>query len=50
MNLNGHTIPDTEADVFHHASTGVTLTDAEWDEQKRRLEADNIDLVPEEFR
>lgn len=50
VKVNGHEVPATHADEFFHASTGATLTDAEWDEQKRRLEADNTELVPEEFR
>lgn len=50
INVGGHRVPATHADEFFHASTAARLTDAEWDEQKRRLEADNTELVPEEFR
>lgn len=50
ISVGGHEVPAVRADEFFHASTGATLTDAEWDEQKRRLTADNTDLVPEEFR
>lgn len=50
IEINGHMVPVEKADLFFHGSTGEPLTDAEWDEQKARLEADNIGLVPEEFR
>lgn len=32
-----HEVDGARVDQFFHASTGVSLTDAEWDESQRRL-------------
>lgn len=45
-----HMIPADHADDYRHGSTGAALTDEQWDEQKRRKEANHDHLVPERFR
>jgi hypothetical protein len=45
-----HNVPADRADDFHDGRTGLPISDAEYDESKRRLEADNMHLVPEEHR
>ena len=45
-----HTVQADQADLFRNGHDGGPLTDQEWDEQKRRLDRDNSDLIPEEFR
>lgn len=45
-----HNVPADRADDFHDGKHGLPISDADYDESKRRLEQDNIDLVPEEFR
>lgn len=48
--VGSHEVPEHEADLFRDGENGETISDAEWDEQKRRLEGDNTQLVPEQFR
>lgn len=50
IEIDGHRVVAARTDQFRHGSDGSRLTDAEWDEQQRRLTADNTDLVPPEFR
>lgn len=45
-----HTVDASRADDFFDGKHGLPISDADYDESKRRLEQDNIDLVPEEFR
>lgn len=45
-----HDVDATRADDFHHADTGLPLSDEEYDETQRRLVADNDHLIPEAFR
>lgn len=45
-----HNVPADRADDFHDGKTGLPIPDHEYDESKRRLEQDNIGLIPEEFR
>jgi hypothetical protein len=45
-----HWVDVKAADLFFHGSDGRPLTDEEWDQQKARLNADNMHLVPPEFR
>lgn len=43
VDLNGHKVPAARVDEFLHGSTGKPLTDAEWDESKRRVaNAENL--------
>jgi hypothetical protein len=48
--IDEHRVRASEADRFFDGKTGERLTDEQWDESKRRREADNIALVPKEFR
>lgn len=36
VSINGHEVPGDQADRFFSAKDGRPLTDAEWDESKRR--------------
>jgi len=45
-----HRVDGDLVDRFVSGRTGKPISDAEWDEQKARLEADNDDLIPEEHR
>lgn len=39
IELNGHQVPADRVDLFRDGRTGQPITDAQWDEQKRRLAA-----------
>lgn len=48
--FNGHMVDPARLDEFVSGRTGQPITDAEWDETKRRLESDQTHLVPEHLR
>lgn len=37
VEINGHLVPAQYADLFYDGRTGEPITDAEWDEQMRRI-------------
>lgn len=45
-----HMVDSSRMDEFVDGRTGEPISDEEYDESKRRLEADNDHLIPEEFR
>jgi len=47
MGFREELVDPERGDLFYDGQTGRGTTDEEWDEQKRRLEADNDHLVPE---
>lgn len=47
---NTYQIDADKVDMFRDGRTGRALTDGEWDEQKRRLESDNVSLLPDWVR
>lgn len=40
VEINGHRVPAAQADLFIDGKTGQPIPDAEWDEQMRRLAAE----------
>lgn len=50
IDVNGHQVLASRADDFFDGKHGKPISDEDYDESKRRLEADNTHLVPEQFR